>query len=105
MKFRGGMRSANTMSQVEQGPDCRCAIFSYSIGAKLQERSMTNAKEKRAIRTAESKGYRLEKVGKGPHHGRFSIVNVAEGARMPSAIPGAEYSFSLDEAEAWFAKH
>ena len=47
------------------------------------------------------KGYRLEKVGKGLHHGRFSLVNIAEGARMRSGVPGDEYTFSLDEAEAW----
>lgn len=62
---------------------------------------MTNSAEKRLARLAEMKGYRLEKVGKGLHHGRFSIVNIAEGARMPSGIPGDEYTFSVDEAEAW----
>ena len=66
---------------------------------------MTNTHEKRINRVAETKGYRLEKVGKGPHHGRFAIVNVAEGARMNSGIKGAEYSFSPDEAEDWLAKH
>ena len=62
---------------------------------------MTNSQEKRISRIAQIKGYRLEKVGKGLHHGRFSIVNIAEGARMPSGVPGDEYTFSLDEAEAW----
>lgn len=66
---------------------------------------MTNSTEKRITRTAEAKGYRLEKVGKGPHHGRFAILKVSEGARMPSGVAGAEYSFSPDEAEAWLAKH
>lgn len=66
---------------------------------------MSNAHEKRINRVAEGKGYRLEKVGKGPHHGRFAIVKVAEGARMNSGVPGAEYSFSPDEAEEWLAKH
>jgi hypothetical protein len=65
----------------------------------------SNAQEKRAARTAESKGYRLEKVGKGPHHGRFAIVKVAEGARMRSGVAGADFTFSLDEAEAWLASH
>ena len=65
---------------------------------------MTNAQERRVSRTAESKGYRLEKVGKGPHHGRFAIVNKAEGSRMSSGIAGSEYAFSLQEAEAWLAK-
>jgi hypothetical protein len=65
---------------------------------------MTNAQEKQINRTAQSKGYRLEKVGKGPHHGRFAIINVAQGSRARSDIPGAEFSFSLDEADAWFAK-
>ena len=64
---------------------------------------MTNSQEKRVNRAAQSKGYRLEKIGKGPHHGRFSIVNVAEGSRMSSSIPGAEFSFSLQEADAWLA--
>ena len=66
---------------------------------------MSNAQEKRISRVAEAKGYKLEKVGKGPHHGRFAIVNVAEGSRMNSGIRGAEFSFSPDEADAWLAKH
>ena len=62
---------------------------------------MTNSQEKRLSWRAELKGYRLEKVGKGLHHGRFSLVNIAEGARMRSGVAGDEYTFSLDEAEAW----
>ena len=65
---------------------------------------MTNAAEKRVTRTASSKGYALEKVGKGPHHGRFAIIKTAEGSRMPSGVAGAEYSFSIEEAEQWLAK-
>jgi hypothetical protein len=65
---------------------------------------MTNSQEKRVNRIAERKGFRLEKVGKGPHHGRFAIVNVVEGSRIASDIPGAEFSFSLQEAEDWLAK-
>ncbi len=65
---------------------------------------MTNSQEKRVSRTAESKGFRLEKVGKGPHHGRFCIVSKAAGSRMPSGIPGSEFTFSLQEAEDWLAK-
>lgn len=65
---------------------------------------MTNAEEKRIGRIAESKGYHLEKVGKGPHHGRFSIVKKTGGSRMPSGIPGSEFAFSLQEAEDWLAK-
>ena len=65
---------------------------------------MTNSQEKRVNRIAQSKGYRLEKVGKGPHHGRFSIVNLAEGARVASGVPGDEFSFSLQEAEEWLSK-
>ena len=65
---------------------------------------MTNSQEKRVNRTAQTKGYRLEKVGKGPQHGRFSIVNVAEGSRIASGITGAEFSFSLQEAEDWLTK-
>jgi hypothetical protein len=56
---------------------------------------------KRVSRAAESKGH---KVGKGPHHGRFSIVKKATGSRMPSGIPGCEFAFSLQEAEDWLAK-
>lgn len=66
---------------------------------------MSNAVEKKLTRVADGKGYRLEKVGKGPHHGRFAIVKIAEGARMPSGVTGAEYSFSADEAQAWLASH
>ena len=65
---------------------------------------MTNSEEKRVNHIAQRKGYRLEKVGKGPHHGRFSIVNVAEGSRVASGIPGAEFTFLLQEAEDWLAK-
>ena len=65
---------------------------------------MSNSQEKRANRMAQAKGYRLEKIGKGAHHGRFSIVKISEGARVSSGIPGDEFSFSLDEAEAWLAK-
>ena len=65
---------------------------------------MSKSQEKRVDRIAESKGYRLEKVGKGAHHGRFAIVKVSEGARIASGIPGAEFSFSLQEAEHWLAK-
>lgn len=65
---------------------------------------MTNSQEKRVNRAAQSKGYRLEKVGKGLHHGRFCIVNVVEGSRITSGIPGADFTFSLQEAEDWLAK-
>lgn len=65
---------------------------------------MSNSQEKRANRVAQAKGYRLEKIGKGPHHGRFSLVKISEGARVSSGIPGDEFSFSLDQAEAWLAK-
>ncbi len=65
---------------------------------------MSKSQEKRVARLAEGKGYRLEKVGKGAHHGRFSIIKISEGARISSGIPGDEFSFSLDEAEAWLAK-
>ena len=65
---------------------------------------MTNAQEKHVSRLAQSKGYRLEKVGKGPHHGRFSLVSVAQGSRVVSGIPDAGFTFSLQEAEDWLAK-
>ena len=65
---------------------------------------MTNTEERHATRIAASKGYTLEKVGKGPHHGRFAIINKAQGSRVRSEIPGAEFTFSLQEAEDWLAK-
>ena len=64
---------------------------------------MSNADEKRVNRIAERKGFRLEKAGHGKGHGRFYIVNIAEGARMRSGVPDHEYSFSLEEAEAWLS--
>ena len=64
---------------------------------------MGNSQEKRVTRIAEAKGYRLEKVGKGPHHGRFCIV--ASGTRISSGILDSEFSFSLEEAEDWLSKH
>jgi hypothetical protein len=71
-----------------------------SIGREV----MTNSLEKHVARLAQTKGYSLEKVGKGPHHGRFSIMHKAEGSRIRSGIPGSEFSFSLEEAEIWLAK-
>jgi hypothetical protein len=65
---------------------------------------MSNADEKRITRAALAKGYSLEKVGKGPHHGRFALISKAEGSRVPSSVPGAGFTFSLEEAEAWLAK-
>jgi hypothetical protein len=65
---------------------------------------MTNTHEKQVTRTAQNKGYTLEKVGKGPHHGRFALVNKAQGSRANSGVVGAEFSFTLEEAEAWLAK-
>jgi hypothetical protein len=65
---------------------------------------MSKSQEKRVTRLAQEKGCRLEKVGKGAHHGRFSIVKLSEGARISSGIPGDEFSFSLDEAEAWLTR-
>lgn len=64
---------------------------------------MTNSQEKRVDRIAHGRGFRLEKVGKGPHHGRFCIVNIAEGTRVASEMPGAMFTFSLQEAEDWLA--
>jgi hypothetical protein len=65
---------------------------------------MSNAEEKRVSQIAHRKGYRLEKVGKGAHHGRFSIVHIAEGSRANSGVRGAEFTFSLQEAEEWLEK-
>ncbi len=66
---------------------------------------MTNAQEKRLNRIAELNGFRLEKAGHGKGHGRFYIMNVAEGGRMRSGVLDHEYSFSLEEAEAWLSEH
>jgi hypothetical protein len=66
---------------------------------------MSNADEKRLNRIAERKGFRLEKAGHGKGHGRFYIVNLVEGARMPSGVAGHEYSFSMEEAEAWLSAY
>jgi hypothetical protein len=66
---------------------------------------MTNAQEKRVTRIAELKGFRLEKAGHGKGHGRFYIMNVAEGGRVRSDVLDHEYSFSLEEAEAWLSSH
>jgi len=66
---------------------------------------MTNAQEKRVNRIAELKGFRLEKAGHGKGHGRFYIMNVAEGERVRSDVLDHEYSFSLEEAEAWLSTH
>jgi hypothetical protein len=66
--------------------------------------AMSNAQEKRVSRIAELKGFRLERAGHGKAHGRFYIKDVAEGGRMRSGIRDHEYSFSLEEAEAWLAE-
>jgi hypothetical protein len=66
---------------------------------------MSNAQEKRVNRIAELKGFRLEKAGHGKGHGRFYIMNVAEGGRVRSDVLDHEYSFSLEEAEAWLSTH
>ena len=62
---------------------------------------MSNADEKRVSRIAERNGFHLEKAGHGKGHGRFYIVNLVEGVRMRSGVANHEYSFSLEEAEAW----
>ena len=66
------------------------------------EMPMTNAQEKRLNRIAERKGFRLDKAGHGKGHGRFYIINLAEGSRMRSGVLDHEYSFSLEEAATWF---
>ena len=66
---------------------------------------MTNAQEKRLNRIADRKGFRLDKVGHGKGHGRFYIVNLAEGGRVRSGVIDHEYSFTLEEAEAWLDAH
>ena len=66
---------------------------------------MSNADEKRVGRIASAMVFVLEKAGHGKGHGRFCIVNPVEGVRMRSGIPDHEYSFSLEEAEAWLSAH
>jgi hypothetical protein len=65
--------------------------------------TVSNADEKRVNQIAERKGFHLEKAGHGKGHGRFCIKNVAEGSRVRSGVPDHEYSFSLEEAEAWLS--
>ena len=62
---------------------------------------MSKAQEKRLNRIAASKGFRLDKAGKGMGHGRFYIMSLAEGSKMRSDVTDHEYSFSQDEAETW----
>jgi hypothetical protein len=66
---------------------------------------MSNADEKRVNRIAERKGFHLEKAGHGKGHGRFCIVNLVEGVRIRSGVADHEYSFSLEEAEAWLSAY
>ena len=66
---------------------------------------MTNAQEKRVKHIAEHKGFRLDKAGHGKGHGRFYIINMAEGGRMRSGVLDHEYSFSLEEVETWLDTH
>ena len=66
---------------------------------------MSNADEKRVKKIAERKGFHLEKAGHGISHGRFYIMNVAEAARMRSGVAEHEFSFSLEEAEAWLTAY
>ena len=63
---------------------------------------MTNSQEKRIKNIAERKGFRLDRAGHGKGHGRFYIINLAEGSRMRSGVLDHEYSFSLEEAATWF---
>jgi len=62
---------------------------------------MTGADEKRVQHLAERKGFRLAKVGKGQH--RFYLIDVVSGGKMPSDIPGHDYSFTLEEVKNWLA--
>jgi hypothetical protein len=60
---------------------------------------MTGAHEKSVHRLAERKGYRLDKVGKGQH--RFAMIDLATSGKVPSGVAGHDFSFTLEEAEAW----
>ena len=62
-------------------------------------RAMPGADERRVHHLAERKGFRLDKVGKGQH--RFYLIDVGSGGKMPSDVPGHEFSFALEEAKAW----
>lgn len=64
-----------------------------------------NAQENRVKHIDECKGFRLDKAGHGKGHGRFYIMNLAEGGRMRSGVLDHEYSFSLEEAEALVDTH
>jgi hypothetical protein len=66
-----------------------------------RSKKVSNSAEKRVGHLAESKGFHLEKAGHGPSHGRFYVMNVAERSRMRSGVAEHEFSFSLEEAEAW----
>ena len=66
---------------------------------------MSNADEKCVNHLAERKGFHLEKAGHGKGHGRFYIMNAVEGSGMRSGIVDHEYSFTLEEAEAWLSAH
>ncbi len=66
---------------------------------------MSNSEEKRVNKLAERKGFHLEKAGHGHSHGRFYIKDVAEAARMHSGVVDHEFTFTLEEAEAWLMAH
>jgi hypothetical protein len=66
---------------------------------------VSNADEKRVKKLAERKGFHIEKGGHGKGHGRFYVVNVAESSRVRSGVAEHEYSFSLEEAEAWLTAY
>jgi hypothetical protein len=75
------------------------------VEAVYRSNRLSNAEEKRVQKLAERKGFHLEKAGHGKSHGRFYIMNVAEGARMRSGVAEHEYSFLLEEAEAWLSAY
>ncbi len=82
------------------------AVGSGNLGNATQERyTLSNADEKRVQKLAERKGFHLEKAGHGKSHGRFYIMDVAEGARVRSGVAEHEYSFLLEEAEAWLSAY
>jgi hypothetical protein len=66
---------------------------------------MSNADEKRLNKLAERKGFHLERAGHGKAQGRFQITNLADRTRMRSGVHEHEYSFSLEEAEAWLSAY
>jgi hypothetical protein len=68
-------------------PCSDCGSRRYNPPGSTKATPMTNAQEKHVNRIAELKGFRLEKGGHGKGHGRFYVMDIAEGGRMRSGVP------------------